>query len=131
MKKIYLVAEVDYDYNDEYFFEAGSIPVRAFTDKDAARKFKIEETYRKVVSLVSDEGKSFASNICDFCSWGEAPDKGLVEDVLGDAYELFKYDEYYRFICKEPEKLTPSIIEKILSAFQLSFFVIQEVELVD
>lgn len=37
--KIYVVQRIDYDYNDEYYETSGASPVKAFKDKEKAKKF--------------------------------------------------------------------------------------------
>lgn len=54
--KIYIVSPFGYEYNDEYYYEAGlDAPQKVFKSKDLAEEYAKQEAYKQMISCDGDE----------------------------------------------------------------------------
>ena len=147
MSKVYVLNEIEYEYNDEYSYSndnAGK-PVRAFSSLEKAQ----EEKMRKTVELFIPKMSSYPISLSEYIGYNSA------KEVFD--YEKFRYiceknnmifseeieeelskfegeDYYYECNCKEIMKLIESINDaeikrQLFDCLQINFYEIIEVEL--
>jgi len=133
MKKLYLVSEIHYEYNDEIYHNDGSgsgTPVSLYTSKQSADKVVIAKTLKTIETL---EIINYCYDLYDVINidylnmlLGQA---NLTQVINHDDYE--EVEERFKTLLTEAihnvnEGLVDQLINKVL---RIKFFKVQEVEL--
>ena len=125
-QKGYIVLEVGYEYNDEYYStgnygEMYEAPKKVFTDKEKAIIELNEKTINKLRG--EDLGRYNGDGLDGICKKGMADEFAMIfksefnKDIDDDGYEI-----------EIPKKATDEQIKKLMECLSLAFFELVEVE---
>lgn len=126
-KKIgYLVLEVGYEYNDEYYSTGNygttyEAPKKVYTDKKKAEKILKKKTYESLRG--ADLGRYGGDGLTGICK------KGMEDEFEGTFKELFPDKKFEEWEIEIPKEATDEQLSKLFEFLKLEFFELVEVEL--
>lgn len=124
-KKGYIVLEVGYEYNDEYYSTEGDryeAPKKVFVDKEKATVELNKKLFERLRG--EDLGRYNGDGLRGVCK------KGMEDDfcrIFKEEFDMDISDEDYEY--EIPKKATDEQLAKILECLDLDFFELVEVEL--
>lgn len=129
-KKIYVISEISFEYNDEYYYQGesdGGTPVEAFSTKERAKqelpvytrnwiKEQSESKWGSIQDYIGEDEDGFRTDVF-------AKHAGIDESEVRDAFD--RYDS------AKINKLILDNLDAAVKAFTLKLFKITEIELAD
>ena len=126
-KKGYIVLEVGYEYNDEYYHTGNygatyEAPEKVFTDKEKANDELKQKTFEKLRGG-EDLGRYNGDWLDGICK------DGMQDEFAKIFKEEFDIDVEKKYEAVVPKKATDEQLMKIIECLDLEFFELVEVEL--
>lgn len=126
--KIYVVTEISFEYNDEYYYQGesdGGTPVKAFSTKEKAEEALPEYTR----NWIKETSESKWSSILDYTGEDRdgfdveafARDAGLDESEVQEAFDNYDTEKINKFVLDN--------LDSAVKALDLTLFKVTEIEL--